>query len=376
MTLSTPGVPGTMDPFTHAKEMFLLGLESFEAARFEDAERCFLASLATLPNRISTLVNLASTRLKLSRPQEALDVADQVLAIEPDNLEGWYHRSTALARIGRLDEALPGFDRTLAIAPDLGQAWTYRGSVLQELGRLNEAAESFQRAIDNGADRELNSYYLAAVSPQATPASPPRHYVETLFDDYAGQFDEHLVGVLHYQAHTVLVENLAALEHSRFLSALDLGCGTGLCGPLVRPMTDRLAGIDLSGTMVAKAGTRGVYDALVQADIVEHLRATDQRHDLVLAADVFIYVGDLEPVFDAVKRLLEPAGVFCFSVECDTPDGAGFALLSSMRYAHSEPYVMALAQRHGFEVRKVVHDQIRKNVDEPINGMFVYLTLP
>lgn len=371
---SAAGAPADMDTFTRAKALFLEGLACFEAARFEDAERCFTVSLKALPERVSTLVNLAATQLRLARPHDALDVANQVLAIELDNLEGWFHRSTALARLGRLDEALTGFDRALVLAPEMGQAWTFRGSVLQELGRLQEAAESFRRAIANGADHELNSYYLATVSAQAAPSSPPRHYVKTLFDDYAAQFDEHLVGVLRYQAHTVLVKHLGSLLHGRFQSALDLGCGTGLCGALIKPMADKLTGVDLSDQMLARAAALGVYDQLVGADIVEYLRGTDQRHDLVLATDVFVYVGDLEPVFSAVRQLIDPAGMFCFSVELADPDSAGLQLQASSRYAHSQPYVLALAARHGFRVVTMVKDVIRQSEDGPINGVFVYLT--
>ena len=54
----------------------------------------------------------------------------------------------------------------------------------------------------------------------------------------------------------------------------------------------------------------------------------------MLAADVFIYVGELEPVFARLERAMGE-GVFCFSVESLEGDGAGVRLLPSLRYAHS-----------------------------------------
>lgn len=396
------------DAFDQAKELFFDGLKAFETARFDVAEQLFMASLALFPGRISTLINLAATQLKLSRPQEALAVADQVLALEADNVDAWFHKATALGLLNRHREALAGYekvlqlgtlppaepwfrhgqtlqaldrpeqalasyDRALAADPSLAQAWSNRGGILREMKRNDEAADAFRQALAQGADPELHRYYLASVSAQAVPATAPAHYVETLFDDYADQFDAHLVGLLGYRAHSTLARHLAALGRGPFRSALDLGCGTGLCAPLLKPMTQRLAGVDLSSQMMDKARALGLYDRLVHADIVDYLRGTDERYDLVTAADVFIYVGDLAPVFAALHRAMEAKGLFCFSAECAADESADFELLPSLRYAHSERYLREMAMQHGFDLVQLVRAPIREDQREPIHGMFVYL---
>ena len=141
--------------------------------------------------------------------------------------------------------------------------------------------------------------------------------------------------VLNYQAHRVLVEQLAALGRS-FERALDLGCGTGLCGPLMQ--ADGASGWTAwtcRRNMLAKAQALGVYDAPARRTTWSTILATTgDRYDLVLSADVFIYVGALEAVFDGVARVIEPGGVFCFSVEL-APDEQDFVLRPSQRYAHS-----------------------------------------
>jgi tetratricopeptide (TPR) repeat protein len=68
------------DPFEQAKHLFLQGVRDFEAGRLQEAERIFEASLKLLPGRVSTLVNLGATKLRLSKPLEALDALDQALA--------------------------------------------------------------------------------------------------------------------------------------------------------------------------------------------------------------------------------------------------------------------------------------------------------
>lgn len=359
--------------FEQAKQDFLAGVAALEAGRPEEAERRFLASLARVPGRVSTLVNLAATRLQLGRPQEALAAADEALAAQPDDVDAGLHRATALAQLGRLEDALRAFDRLLAIAPHLAAAWSHRGGLLRELGRLEEAAQSFRQALAQGADPALQAYYLAAVGAGSAPTTAPLPYVQTLFDGYAGQFDEHLVKVLGYRAPEVLAAHLGRLSRRRFDSALDLGCGTGLCGPRLQPLANRLTGVDLSGAMLEKAEALGVYGELIRADVVEYLQSTEQRFDLVVAADVFIYIGDLDPVFAGVRRVLDAGGVFCFSAELPADDGDGFALLPSLRYAHPPRHLRALAATHGFEVDRIWREPIRADQQVPVEGLYVSL---
>lgn len=362
--------------FEQAKARFFDGLDCYRAGDFAAAEQHYRASLALVPGRASTLVNLAATLLRLARPQDALAVADTALAAEADSTDALLHRGTALAELGRLTEALATFERLLALDPLHTPAWSSKGSLLRELQRPAEAAQAFREAQRLGAEPDLHAYYLAAVSDSAQPATAPRAYVERLFDGYADAFDQHLVEQLQYDAPRRLVAGLVAPgapDGTRFASALDLGCGTGLCGTLLRPHVDRLTGVDLSARMLARARALGVYDRLEQADIGEFLGRDDASHDLSLAADVFIYVGDLEPVFAGVRRRM-PRGVFCFSVEALADGaGAGYRLQHSLRYAHSKAYLAALAARHGFEVVSMERGPLRQDQRTAVEGLYVQL---
>ncbi|WP_431273384.1 methyltransferase domain-containing protein [Variovorax ureilyticus] len=406
--MSTTSEP---EAFEQARQRFFEGLEAFQAGRFADAEQAYVASLALLPGRVSTLINLAAARLRLARPLEALSVIEQILAAEPDNAQAWFHKADALGQLnrhpealashekvlqlgtlpagepwfrhgqtlqalGRPEQALDSYGRALAADPAIAQAWTNRGSILRDMKRSDEAAVAFRQALAHGADPELHRYYLASVSGEATPSAAPGRYVETLFDDYAHDFDAHLVGLLGYQAPGTLAKHLAGLGHGGFRSALDLGCGTGLCAPHLKPMVQELTGVDLSRQMLEKARALGLYERLVHADIVSHLEQTDARHDLVTAADVFIYLGDLAPVFSALDRVLEPGGMFCFSAEAAAEESSDFELLPSLRYAHSERYLRGLAARHGLDVARLERAPIRDDQREAIAGMFVYLKRP
>jgi predicted TPR repeat methyltransferase len=415
------------DPLEQARQRFLDGLALFEAERLDEAEASFEAALAHAPGRVSVLVNLAATRNRLGRPQAALPLLDDALAAAADDADAWLQRGIALGALRRHadalaayeqvvalapgdagawlrhgqalqhaerhDEAMASYDRALMLDPALAPAWTQRADLLKQLGRVDEAAAALRQALALGGDPALNGWYLAALTGDAAPRSPPRAYVERLFDDYAETFDAHLVGKLGYRAHRLLLEPLQAQRRDApFESALDLGCGTGLCGPLIKAVARRVDGIDLSAPMLAQARVTRCYERLEQADLVAHLQSTEHRHDLVVAADVFIYVGDLQAVFAGVRRVLRAGGMFCFSAEqasertieraagqateaaAETAaDSAGFELLPSLRYAHSERCLRALAAQNGFEIERLVSQPIREEQRRPIAGWYAYL---
>jgi predicted TPR repeat methyltransferase len=169
----------------------------------------------------------------------------------------------------------------------------------------------------------------------------------------------------------------AALEDPRPLwhSVLDLGCGTGLCGALMRSRAQRLTGVDLSPTMVEHARRRGAYDQLHTDDVVRHLASTDARHDLILAADLFIYIGDLGPVMAGVHRVLQPGGRFIFSIERDDMADAalGFRLRPSLRYAHAPAVLAQRAAQAGLRVERVLPVVLREEEGRPIDGAVLVL---
>ena len=407
--------------FEAAKRHFLQGLAQMQGGEAAAAELSFEASLKCVPGRVSTLTNLGAVRVSLGKFTEALAVLEEAVngdthnapawgyqgqallalkqpaqalpclvravALEPGNLMVWLLRSEAELALDQRREALASLDAALTIAPTAAQAWSNRGMLLRDLRRFDEAATSFERAIETGGDAQLNGYYLASLK-GTTPANAPRAYVENLFDSYADDFSGHLVQGLNYHGHERLVAQLCQRHPARFAAVLDLGCGTGLCGALVRPVSDRLQGLDISGAMVEKARLANIYDGLTHADALDFLRsaandAAAQKFDLILAADVFNYVGELQPIFAASRAAMQPGGTLCFTVEWlnrqsakSAGSAADFQLLPSLRYAHSEAYVRRAAEASGLAVDEIVPAPIREDQGVPIAGLLVFLSRP
>lgn len=394
------------DAFEQARQYFLDGLAYFQAQALPEAEQCFESALALMPGRPSTLTNLGATRVKLGKAGAALPLLEQATAAEPGNLQAWSYLALAhadlaqyaealtcydkalalddaaaaiwlqqaqtLVRLGRPGQALVSLERALALDATLTEAWSHRGTLLREMQDLEQAAVCFEKAIALGADPQVHGYFLASVRGGTAPQAAPRAYVEYLFDDYAAEFQQHLVGVLHYRAHALLIQRLVDLGPRRFSSVLDLGCGTGLCGPLIRPLADRVDGVDISQGMLDQARALGIYTTLVHADVADYLHSASRRDDLVLAADVFIYVGDLDRVFAGVARVLQPGGLFAFTVEL-AAQGQELQLLPSLRYAHSEAYIRRLASAHGLTVQLLLRAPLREDQQQPVEGLYVYL---
>jgi predicted TPR repeat methyltransferase len=173
----------------------------------------------------------------------------------------------------------------------------------------------------------------------------------------------------------VLHEALAKfLKPDAKLDILDLGCGTGLCGVVLKPYASRLTGVDLSPAMLDQAKKRGIFDELETAEVTGYLQKNAGRFDLVAAGDVLVYIGELSPVFEAARKALRPGGLFAFTAE--QFDGTGYALGDSMRYAHSRDYLEQTARAAGFEVRMLQETSTRKENRIPVPGWIVVLAVP
>jgi predicted TPR repeat methyltransferase len=392
------------DRLDNARAAFLAGVQQHEAGRLSDAEQSFLAAHRLVPGRPSVAINLAATRLALGkpgpvpedlapvlaaepdnadalallaraltaldRPADALPVLERLLRQRPDDAELQHRRGLLLGRLDRVEDAGAAFDRALALDPTHAAAWTQRGSLRREAGRLADAAHCFRQALVHGADPALNHWFLASVTGEGAAGQAPPRYVQALFDGYAEGFDQHLVDGLAYSAHEAVVALLPDDHH--YSHALDLGCGTGLCAPALRGRVGRLSGVDLSPRMLARAQARGLYDSLHEAELVQWLQRAAPGFDAVLAADVFIYIGDLAPVFAEVHRVLLPGGDFVFSVErADEPTAV--QLGAQLRYRHGEIALRGLAAAHGLAVEAVEPRVLRHEQGRPINGLLLRL---
>ncbi len=268
------------------------------------------------------------------------------------------------------DAARDLFEQALEHAPDFAPAWADLGQALAALGDPAGAGRAFGEALRlDPADRMGAGALLGLTRGETAPELSPA-YVARLFDDYAARFEGHLLDELHYDGPGLIGEALERHAAGRtFAAAVDLGCGTGLAGPVLRPRAARLEGVDLSAKMVGEARKRGIYDALWVEDVTAFLRrAAPGAFDCLAAADVFLYLGDLAPPFAAGFAAMKPGGLFVFTLE-RLADGDGLRLGEAMRFQHSEAYVERTARAAGLEVLSVDARSCRTERGAPVAGM-------
>ena len=276
----------------------------------------------------------------------------------------------AAAEEGNWGAAAEVFEQALELAPHWAAARFALGEAREKLGDFEAAAQAFRETlVADPADAQGAAARLALIGRGDAPGALPQAYVARLFDDYAPRFDKHLTDNLRYRAPAVIAGALSAIAPGRrFASALDLGCGTGLMGAELRSHTDRLAGVDLSAAMIAKAREHGFYDRLVVGDALSMLgREPPKTFDLIVAADALVYFGDLAPLFVAVVRVLTSDGLFAFSVE--TCEGDGFKLEPTMRFAHSRSYVETTAREVGLQPLLIRSASTRREAGADVPGL-------
>ena len=263
---------------------------------------------------------------------------------------------------------------TVEAAPGFAAAWFLLGEAREGQGESEAAREAYGRALAlDPADRLGAALRRARLGGEAAEGVMSAAYVRTLFDQYADRFDTALREKLAYRGPELLLEAVRAAcatqgRDVRFGAALDLGCGTGLAGVLFAPLVERLDGVDLSPAMLEKARALGLYAALEAGEMGAALGAMPAGGlDLVLAADALCYVGDLAPIFHAARAALASGGLFAFTLE--THEGEGVLLRETLRYAHGEDYVRALAAEAGLAVVLLERASTRSEKGVPVPGL-------
>lgn len=278
-----------------------------------------------------------------------------------------------LAHLGDLPAALEAMSAALDCAPNWTAGWFRYGEWCALAERADDAKAAWERvlALDPtdvfGAGLKRDLLRGVPIREDMPPA-----FVELLFDQYAPRFEKSLTEKLGYRGPEALLSALGAAGFQRAEKALDLGCGTGLAGVVLRDRVNWLAGYDLSSGMLAEASCKGIYDCLEKRDISQ-LEIGTEPYDLIVAADVFIYIGALERVIGWCAGSLSPGGYLAFTVELGT---APVHLQPSQRFAHSQDYIEALLRDAGLNACLLLRDVIRKDRGDDVPALVVVSQAP
>lgn len=380
------------------------GLAALAMEGNEEALAAFDAGLKSAPGNVPLELHRAKALRNLGRLRDALAAFERIVKVAPGMLEAWRDLGVVQARLGMVGPALASATQARKLAPDDSEVLLEYAVALLRSGRTAEAEQFLERGGGNGGVwlmfgqallREGNvqgahkaierAYALEPGSPHVQhfraalsgelPEGIESDYIRGLFDDFADRFESTLVNSLGYGVPNRLPVFLAEQGVEAFTDILDLGCGTGLMGVELAGGGRRIDGVDLSERMLAVAREKKVYRDLHAAEVLAFLQATQQQWDLIVAADVFVYIGALKSIFAAAWQRLRPGGHFVFSIE--RSDGAETQLVAETgRYRHQPQALCAALEEAGFIGIRQEDIVIRKESGHPVAGSLMLAQRP
>jgi len=356
----------------HADALHMLGVIAYQTGQHDEALSLMTQASKLMPPNANLFTNLGNVLQARRQLSEAVAAFRDAIKLAPEDTIAHNNLGNALRLQGEMDAAVASFNKALLIDSGYTDAHVNLAITYQAMGDDVRAARSYAQAIELDPGNQPAAHMLAALRGEATDSAPPEH-VERLFDEYADRFDQHLVDTLGYSMPGELRREIDRQlgSDASFPDAIDLGCGTGLAGVAFRDLCGRFVGVDLSPRMIDRARERGVYDELRTGDVVTVLEADPGHYDLLICADVFPYIGNVQPLFAAVRSHVREGALFAFSTELETE--ADFVLRPSGRYAHSQQYLQAVSAEHGFSVMTMRTEELRKQKGEWIPGDLVVL---
>ncbi|MEJ0034675.1 MAG: tetratricopeptide repeat protein [Gammaproteobacteria bacterium] len=359
----------------HAKALYYLGLLQFHrgdtAAAITFVQRC-LNSARTSGPAWNTLGGLY---IAAGRKVEARDAYRRATVVAPAMGEAWYNYGICLRDEGDLEGAVSALRSGFTREPGYSRSYEALAILLYQMGRTQEAADVYRDWAACEPRNPKARHMAAATSQRDVPARAADDYVRELFDGAAKSFDADL-DKLNYRAPDLvaaaLVEEAGALSAKKFQSVLDAGCGTGLCGPLVRAHCVRLVGVDLSPKMVERASARGCYDQVFAAELSSFMRSRAGGFDAIVSADTLVYFGALEEPLRAAREALSAGGVLIFTLESlPATASESYRLEAHGRYSHSEPYIRSALAAAGFSLLAFSAATLREERDAPVSGAVI-----
>jgi predicted TPR repeat methyltransferase len=331
----------------HSDALMLLGVLLFNQGRVADGEHSLRESVKHQPANAQAWMHLGNILLNRNDLQSARGAFEAATRAAPAMALAWLNLGGCLWRLEQAPEAEVAMRNVTRLDPSYEVAFQILTLLLNRQGRVAEMAEVYRQWHTHHPANPLPKHMLAATTGVDIPTRAAPDYVQRHFDRLALDFDQHL-GALGYRGPELIMEQLRLrLAVDAKLDILDAGCGTGLCGPLLRPLARRLSGADLSSGMIGKAQARAVYDELIVQDISEFMRSRPRSFDVVVCIETLNYFGELDEPLQAAHACLRTGGLIALTVESLEGD-ARYRLEPHGRYLHSHTYLQQALAAAGF----------------------------
>lgn len=322
------------------------------------AEDAYKRALQQDKSHIAAHHNLADVLYHMQRLPEALEHYRSVLAKHPDYLPSVYNLAVILENMGNYIEAAGLYFNVLAQKGNFSDLdWrivdTLTALYNQNKSGQKEACRFVTGWVKNFPDNPIAQHTYAALTGKGDLNSLS-DYTHLLFDTYAQDYDEHMQKI-----DSKAVQNcINLLADKKYNSVLDLACGTGACGKLLKGRFNSLTGVDFSSNMLEQARKTKLYTHLKKNDIFDFLRTDKNKYDLIVAIEVVGYLPSLKDLLISASSHLSQDGQILFSVETASRTG----LSSSGRFLYTPQDVERIILESGYVI--VVRQETKLHYDE------------
>ena len=352
-----------------------LGIVLQESGQLDKAIDAYHRAIAIDPTHANAHSNLGVLLRATGKPDAAEEAYRTAIRLNPEHIDAHTNLGVLLYGLKRREEAVACFCRVITLRPKHPEARRLLALAHCTLGEFDKAIRIYEDWLAEDPDDPVARHMLSACSGRDVPERASDNFVAISFDSFAASFESKLAK-LSYRAPALVGAMLedSGIEASPALDVLDMGCGTGLCGPLIRGYARKLIGIDLSSGMLAQAREKQLYDELLQIELTEYLRSRTNAFDVIVSADTLVYFGALEGVLAAAAAALRPGGRLIFTLEhAVSPSASDYHLETHGRYTHAQPYVERLLVNSGLEP-EIGHAELRMEAGVPVAGLVVRAT--
>ncbi len=350
---------------------FNMGLAYFDLGDFEAAAEHYDTASQESPTDPDIHYNRGLNLRRLSKQKEATLAFSQAIKQGDKSTDTLYNMALCHQDMNEFESAASLYEMVLTGDPEHQSTLNNYAYLSHKTDDLKKAVHLYKRLLQLNPEHTAARHMLDALL-GITPDNAPLDYIESVFDGYAESFEEKLLKDLHYRTPTELIrfyrEQFPDIQDRK---CLDLGCGTGLAGKAFSAACSELTGVDISDKILKVAAEKNLYKQLMKDEILHFLNTTEETFDLIIAADVFTYMGNLEALFKACHQQSNSDATLCFSVEESTTEP--FTLKETGRFGHSHKYIEAVCEKTGWTMLSSQQSKLRKDKNKWISGYLFIL---
>lgn len=337
----------------HVFGQFQLACLLMKTNQYASAINHFLMIEQTHQFHLETQINLANCFLNLGQLEDAKVHYLRAIEIDSNDKQLFFNLGVLHAQQNKMQAAIDNYLQALRLDQNYYPAHNNLAVAYLAVKNIPAALQHFNEVLRIQPDNRSVQHSIQVLLQDKTITNSPQEYIQSLFNNYAGHYDQHLQQ-LNYQIPELFQNVFNNIKPGKGKwDILDLGCGTGLCGQQFKQKAHSLIGVDLSSQMLTIAAKKNLYDQLIETDILSFMKETSATFDLILAGDIFVYFGALEELFSAMQRILRPDGIIIFNTEII--EQSDYELLQSGRFGHHQNYLDQLARQYQF---RILHKQV------------------